>query len=109
LRNSIVVILLMTAMATLVWPSPSSIFPQLPEHSAGCHQHGGNAPARGYNCCLTGHNVALLHAFYQLRPAIRPVSSDFLTCPSFGTEPFAAGFSCLNHSVDPGGAIPLRI
>src|ERR1017187_8810129 len=42
---------------------------QSQERPSGCHEHGRKAPARApsHDCCLTGHDVAVIQV-HQLQP-----------------------------------------
>jgi hypothetical protein len=119
-------------LATKAWAEPdtagasSSGFPAGgTEHPAGCHAHAGKTlphsqPPRpqlphsprptpvSYQCCLTGHDVAVVQAFLSPQPSIQ--------CTRVTLRLDPASISLLDElevsallSADPPGTTPLRI
>jgi len=84
---------------------------RLAEHRSGCHEHGGKTPAQAPNhdCCLTGHDVAVLQVSHVPRPLIQgPLAALELqtlldAAFSAATKPSSVS------SPDPPDIVPLRI
>jgi hypothetical protein len=75
LRNNLVIAVL---IASLIAISPSlSRLDRAHESSTGCHEHSDKSPARDYDCCLTGHDVAAPQAFQIFRPAVESMDFSF--------------------------------
>jgi hypothetical protein len=126
--SRIIAILLAAALvvtATVSYTAASSHTPQTSpasttanNHPAGCHDHD-DAPLAShpdrlpvpvdYQCCITGHDAAVLHASDLPWPVIEcahfVVQSDLCASPSF-SQHFEA---VLPLSADPPLLSPLRI
>src|SRR5258708_9984835 len=105
----VALLLMMTLGVSVVQAQLLTVQARPVESPGGCHQHGGKTPSpASYQCCLTGHNVAILqssHAaepfhFTQSEPAGEDSSSVFSAVPSDQISVPAAG---------PPGSSPLRI
>ena len=108
LRKGIVVIVMVAAMVGAFSPSLRSLDRPHTRPSYGCHEHGDKAPARSYDCCLTGHDVAAPQAFHYFRPALESVDFEFIVSPRSSSEVIALDVSIL-PVLRPPGATFLRI
>jgi len=84
---------------------------QFPEHPSGCHEHGRKTPAQAPNhdCCLAGHDVAVLQVSYVPSPLIHGFLAALEMRALFAaTLSEATEFSSAS-SPDPPDIVPLRI
>jgi hypothetical protein len=83
------------------------------ERPSGCHEHGGQAPARApsHDCCLAGHDVAVIQV-HQLQPP-SDVQCHVHAVMSSNPASVTAALTVFQHSVilspAPPGSDPLRI
>jgi hypothetical protein len=62
-------LLIVTVGASAMQSQWITIEAQPTQSSGGCHEHGGKMPApASYQCCLTGHNAAVLQIPYSPEP-----------------------------------------
>jgi hypothetical protein len=92
-----------------------------PEHPAVCHAHGGKTLPQSelprsplpkptsYQCCLTGHNAALVQAPYQTQLLVQSSHLKAQIEAVLTTSPFDSLESFTVISTDPPGKTPLRI
>lgn len=91
------------------------------ERPAGCHAHGGKnlsgsqlphsspSPPASHECCLTGHDVAVVQASHYTPPS-HPWRRATLQIAPVLTECFFRGSEVsMVLSADPPGITPLRI
>jgi hypothetical protein len=76
-RKNIVVVLTMAVVMGAFSPFLLSPDQAHARSSSGCHEHGRKTPARSYDCCLVGHDVAVPQAFHFYRPAVKSIDFDF--------------------------------
>lgn len=102
-------------MAVLVAMMTVALSPSLPSldlphtrPSSGCHEHGGKAPVRSYDCCLIGHDVAAPQAFHFYRPAVGSTDFDFQLSSSLSGGAVVLYTSTL-LALSPPGETSLRI
>jgi hypothetical protein len=82
------------------------------ERPVGCHGHGGQAPSPGTRnpqCCITGHNQAVLSACQTTEPLLREAPAEFVvrfSLRSLATVGWAQ--PTLSYG-DPPNRTPLRI
>jgi len=110
--SKILVSFLIAALTTGAWAAQS--FPSTAlahDRPSGCHGHGGNIPAHapGYECCLTGHDVAVLQTSHAPRPAAQYRQADPEVEPSSTAAILLVVQPSLLRSADPPGTTPLRI
>jgi len=83
----------------------------LEQPAGGCHEPGSKAPApqsTSYQCCLTGHNVAVPHASHSVEPLLPNIQTD-LVVEAPVTSPATRLEKTLISCGDPPGVTPLRI
>src|ERR1700751_1336319 len=107
-RVTVAFIALIVVTAGTFSPPWSPLASQLHEPPSRCHEHGKEAPARGYDCCLNGHNVAIPRAFSSVRPAVRAVT-DLAPARTTTTDSFSTDRSPLTQCAHPPSSTPLRI
>lgn len=91
------------------------------EVSAGCHGHGGAAlpdsrlphsplPAPvNYQCCLTGHDAAVVQASSFAQPSAQCTRATLRVEFALTGRLFGGFEMSIVHSADPPGITPLRI
>jgi hypothetical protein len=88
------------------------IYAQPLEQAAGsCHEHGRKVPApqsTSYQCCLTGHNVAVAQASHSPEPLLHNIQIERVVAAPV-TSPAARREKTLISSGDPPGVTALRI
>ena len=83
----------------------------LEQPAGGCHEHGSKAPSpqpADFQCCLTGHNVAVPQAPHSAEPLLQDIEAE-LVVQSPVTSMEAGSGKTLVSSGDPPDATPLRI
>lgn len=81
------------------------------ERPSGCHEHGSQTPAppsTSYQCCLTGHNIAVLQATQSEQPPFT-IRSEFPVEPATSLLEDAGYIERTIASGAPPGVTPLRI
>lgn len=114
LRSKIFSVLLIATVIAGGWaanaPSRSAI--QGDQHLSGCHQHGGrsSAPVPTHDCCLTGHDWAVLQVPYVPRPDVQCTQAELTLDVSRPTTIFdTIEPSSSIHFADPRSTAPLRL
>jgi len=109
----IVVFLVMLALVSSALGAQSFVlYAQLQERPAGCHEHGGQAPesdSKGYQCCLTGHNIAIPQTPQTTEPIFHNIQSEFLIDSPIGSPATGDLRQLIVSSGDPPGVTALRI
>jgi hypothetical protein len=62
-----------------------------------------------YQCCLTGHDAALLQAPYQTQFSVQSVQARVEVEPALTVSAFESSEAATVISTDPPGKTPLRI
>jgi hypothetical protein len=71
LRSKVLTVLLIAATAAGSWALAQGRFPSVKSggRPSGCHEHSRNTPQTPtHDCCVTGHDVAILQVSQSLRP-----------------------------------------
>ena len=88
------------------------IYAQPLEQAAGsCHEPGSKAPptqSTSYQCCLTGHNVAVPQASHSAEPLLHNIQIERVVAAPV-TSPAVRLEKTLISSGDPPGVTALRI
>jgi hypothetical protein len=109
----LVVFLVITAMgASFLTPQSLLLHAQPQERPAGCHEHGSKAPARhstSYQCCLTGHNIAVSQTSDTPALILHAVRTELLIDSPIASLVTGALGQLTVSSGDPPSATPLRI
>jgi len=108
MRKSIVILALVAATMGTLWPMPPLFsFERHPSHR-GCHEQSSQTPASRYDCCLSGHNVAIPSAFPPLRPAIHFLA-NLAPAPSVDKGPLSGDRPSLRQLQSSLLLTPLRV
>jgi hypothetical protein len=113
------VALFMATLATGAWAEvdhASASSKGRGEVPAGCHGHGGTAlphsplPAPvNYQCCLTGHDAAVVQASPFAQPSAQCTRATLRVEFALTRRLFGGFEMSIVHSADPPGITPLRI
>ena len=98
--------------ASLVGAQSIPVHPLLSERPPGCHEHGGPAPSPSpadAQCCLTGHNVAVLQAAHAAQPLLSGEQLDLVAGPPAKAVGIAWEHLFTISAAQPPGSHPLRI
>ncbi|MGA9354363.1 MAG: hypothetical protein WBV46_11780 [Terriglobales bacterium] len=113
LTSGIVAVLLIATLTSADWAAPQVSPPsQLADHSGGCHGHNNSTPnpKPAHNCCLSGHDAAILQVAHAQRPTVQHVySGAFLNTGSSATASLGPRNTSLTFSAESPGITPLRI
>jgi len=113
LRSKIFSVLLIAMLIAGGWaanaPSQSAI--RGDQHQSGCHHHGGrsSAPVPAHECCLTGHDLAVLQIPYVPRPDVQCTQAELTLEVSRPTIFDTIEPSSSIHFADPHNTAPLRL
>ncbi len=78
MRSKTIAVLVVAMLLTSSLAAQSPLWAQSHQRPSGCHGSGSKAPRSGHDCCLMGHDVALLQTSRLSRPAIHYAGSDDL-------------------------------
>lgn len=106
LRKNVIVVLIGVMMCAFSTPLPS--LDSAHARPSGCHEHGSKSPARSYDCCLIGHDVAAPQGFHFFRRAVESMNFDFQIWSSPSSGAVALG-TAKPPAVHPPGRTSLRI
>jgi len=82
------------------------------QQPAGCHEHREKPPAQSpasYQCCLHGHDSAIMPAFLLVQPAVQSFATTPPLQSSLHCPPIAIVESLRVSSGDPPRVLPLRV
>ncbi len=107
----IALVVMMATGASSLGVQSLQLHAQREERSSGCHEHGSSSPSprpASYQCCLTGHNTAVLPATHTAA-IVHEFRGELLTQPSVSALNGSGLTERAIFSGDPPGATPLRI
>ena len=114
LRSKIFSVLLIAMLIVGGWAAnaPFQFAAQLDQNQSGCHHHGGrsSAPVPAHDCCLTGHDLAVLRVPDVPRPDVQCTPAKLTLGVSLPTTIFdTIEPSSSIHFADPHNTAPLRL
>ena len=103
-------LLLLVALAAALPGVQAFAISAAPVHPAGCHNHlpAKSAPA-SYQCCVSGHRVAIPNTAFSPRPLVAQISSSDGEKLSLTSIPSLRSAILVFPGSSPPGAAPLRI
>jgi len=107
----IVLFLVIVAIAASPLSAQALLLPVHSERPASCHEHPDQIPSQpssGHHCCLTGHDMAVLPAFYSPELVLQNVQPDVFASRIASASVNLPSQLFLSFGAPPG-ATPLRI